>query len=186
MIRTQLGVRNRDKLVVASSGGGKVGSRLLETVAHAFRLMQKDGSIHLILFTGPLIKDEAFERLQALSIDRMKVFRFTHDFVSYLAAADLSVSMAGYNTCMNILATGVRAMVWPYARNREQGLRAGMLARLKAVEMIRGQDLQPVRLASLMDKALAGRPQGKINIDLEGAANTVRMLRTWMQSLESA
>jgi predicted glycosyltransferase len=161
-----------------------VGFRLLETVAHAFRLMEKEGPIHLISFTGPLIKDDAFDRLQALSIDRMRVFRFTQDFVSYLAAADLSVSMAGYNTCMNILAAGVPAMVWPYARNREQGLRAGTLARLKIVETIGEADLQPVRLASLMAKALVGKSQTRIEIDLDGAANTVRILRSWMQSLE--
>jgi predicted glycosyltransferase len=183
-IRKQLGLRKHDKLVVASSGGGKVGSRLLETVAHAFRLMGREGHIHLILFTGPFIKDDTFDRIQALSIDRMRVFRFTQDFVSYLAAADLSVSMAGYNTCMNILAAGVPAMVWPYARNREQGLRAGMLARLKTMETIGEADLQPVRLASLMDKVLAGKSQSRVDIDLEGAANTVRMLRSWMQSLE--
>ena len=161
-----------------------MGSRLLETVAHAFRLMEREGPVHLMLFTGPLIKDNAFDRLQALSIDRMQVVRFTRDFVSYLAAADLSISMAGYNTCMNILAAGVPAMVWPYARNREQGLRAGILARLKIVQTIGEEDLQPVRLASLMAKALSGRSQNRIEIDLEGAANTVRMLRSWMQSSE--
>ena len=161
-----------------------MGFRLLETVAHAFRLMEREGSIYLTLFTGPLIKEDAFDRLQALSIDRMRVFRFTQDFVSYLAAADLSVSMAGYNTCMNILAAGVPAMVWPYARNREQGLRAGMLARLKVVETIGESDLQPFRLASRMAKALAGKSKNRIEIDLEGAANTVKVLRSWMQSPE--
>jgi predicted glycosyltransferase len=185
-IRKQLGLQKRDKIVVASSGGGKVGFRLLETVAHAFRLMESEGSIHLILFTGPLIKDEAFDRLQALSVDRMQVFRFTQDFVSYLAAADLSVSMAGYNTCMNILAAGVPAMVWPYARNREQGLRAKMLARLKAVDVIGEEDLQPVKLASLMDKALRRKSQSPIEIDLEGATKTVSMLRSWAQGLETS
>ena len=183
-IRKNLGLRKHDKLVVASSGGGKVGARLLETVAHAFRLMGGEGPIHLVLFTGPLIKDDAFDRIQALSIDRMRVFRFTQDFVSYLAAADLSVSMAGYNTCMNILAAGVPAMVWPYARNREQGLRAGMLARLKTVETIGEADLQPVGLASLMNKALAGKSRSRVDVDLEGASNTVKMLRSWSQNLE--
>ncbi len=181
-LRKELGLHDNDKLVVASSGGGKVGFRLLETVAHAFRLMGKEGSTHLILFTGPFIKDEAFDRLQSLSINRMKVFRFTPDFVSYLAAADLSVSMAGYNTCMNILAAGVPALVWPYARNREQGLRAGLLAQQEALNTIGEDDLQPVRLAALMDGALAGRSRIKISVNLEGAANTVRWLQSWMEA----
>ena len=57
----------------------------------------------------------------------MKVSRFTSDFLSYLAAADLSVSMAGYNTCMNVLASRVPSLVWPFAQNREQRLRAEVL-----------------------------------------------------------
>ena len=181
-LRKELGLHDNDKLVVASSGGGKVGFRLLETVAHAFRLMEKEGPIHLIVFTGPFIKNEAFERLQALSIDRMQVFHFTPDFVSYLAAADLSVSMAGYNTCMNILSAGVRALVWPYARNREQGLRAELLSRLEALNVIRENDLQPVRLAALMDRALAGKSKPGLSINLEGAEYTASWLQSWMDT----
>ena len=181
-LRKELGLHDNDKLVVASSGGGKVGFRLLETVAHAFRLMEKEGPIHLIVFTGPFIKNEAFERLQALSIDRMQVFRFTPDFVSYLAAADLSVSMAGYNTCMNILSAGVRALVWPYARNREQGLRADLLSRMDALTVIKENDLQPVRLAALMDRALAGKSKPGLSINLEGAEYTASWLQSEMEA----
>ena len=180
-LRKNLGLQPEDRLVVASSGGGKVGFRLLETVAYAFRLMEKNASIHLHLFTGPFLKEEDFERLKTLSIDGMQVFRFNPDFVSYLAAADLSVSMAGYNTCMNILAAGVRALVWPYARNREQGLRAERLSRMEALQVIKENDLQPIRLATLMDKALTGKSGSRIKINLEGAENTANWLQSEMK-----
>jgi predicted glycosyltransferase len=181
-LRKELGLHDSDKLVVVSSGGGRVGFRLLETVAHAFRLMEKEGPIHLLLFSGPFIKDEDFVRLQSLSIDRMQVFRSTPDFVSYLAAADLSVSMAGYNTCMNTLAAGVRALVWPYARNREQGLRADLLSRTEALSVIKENDLQPVRLAALMDRALAGRSKSGLRINLDGAETTASWLQSWIET----
>jgi predicted glycosyltransferase len=144
--------------------------------------MEKEGPIHLLLFSGPFIKDEDFVRLQSLSIDRMQVFRFTPDFVSYLAAADLSVSMAGYNTCMNTLAAGVRALVWPYARNREQGLRADVLSRTEALSVIKENDLQPVRLAALMDRALAGRSKSGLRINLDGAETTASWLQSWIET----
>ena len=181
-LRKELGLHDNDKLMVASSGGGKVGFRLLETVAHAFRLMEKKGPTHLLLFTGPFIKDEDFQRLQVLSIDRMQIFRFTPDFVSYLAAADLSVSMAGYNTCMNTLAAGVPALVWPYARNREQGLRAELLSRMEALSVINENDLQPVRLAALMERALARRSTSGLRINLDGAEFTASWLQSWMET----
>lgn len=180
-LRKSLCLQPDDRLVVASSGGGKVGFRLLETVAHAFRLMDKGDSLHLHLFAGPFVQDEAFERLKALKTDRMQVFRFRPDFVSYLAAADLSVSMAGYNTCMNVLASGVRALLWPYARNREQGFRAERLSRLEALQVLGENDIQPVRLAALMDKALAEKARSRIHINLEGAENTAKWLQSKME-----
>jgi predicted glycosyltransferase len=144
--------------------------------------MEKEGPTHLLLFTGPFIKDEDFQRLQVLSIDRMRIFRFTPDFVSYLAAADLSVSMAGYNTCMNTLAAGVPALVWPYARNREQGLRAELLSRMEALSVINENDLQPVRLAALMERALARRSTSGLRINLDGAEFTASWLQSWMET----
>ena len=62
--------------------------------------------------------------------------RFTNEFLSFLAAADLSISMAGYNTCMNVLAAGVTALVWPFGQNREQRLRGEKLAALEAVTLV--------------------------------------------------
>jgi predicted glycosyltransferase len=144
--------------------------------------MKREVPTHLLLYTGPFVKDEDFGQLKSLSIDRMQVFRFTPDFVSTLAAADLSVSMAGYNTCMNTLAAGVRALVWPYARNREQGLRAELLSRMKALNVIKENDLQPVRLANLMDEALAGRSKPELRIDLDGAEKTASWLQSRMET----
>ncbi|MCU0555785.1 MAG: glycosyl transferase, partial [Desulfobacterales bacterium] len=105
-----------------------------------------------------------------------RIQRFTPDFVSYLAAADLSVSMAGYNTSMNILASRVPALVWPFPQNREQGLRAERLARRGALRVLAASDLQPDALAERMRQALdAGRAPAS-GIDLDGAAATAAWL----------
>ena len=112
----------------------------------------------------------------------MRVCRFTSDFLSYLAAADLSVSLAGYNTCMNILAVQVPALVWPFAQNREQRLRAEMLARLGALEILDNEDLRPARLATIIDRALSRHWPSQLAVDLEGATNTARWLGSWMRN----
>ena len=180
-LRQQLGIGESEILVVASAGGGKVGFPLLEAVVHALRFMETRNTLHLHVFTGPFMSKEEFERLKSLSSKRMKVIRFGPDFLSYLAAADLSVSMAGYNTCMNILAAGVPALVWPFSRNREQRLRAERLSRLGALEAIDDDDLQPARLATIMGRGLSRRSRAPVTIDLKGAANTARWLERWME-----
>ena len=84
--------------------------------------------------------------------------------------------MAGYNTSMNILASRVRALVWPFAQNQEQTLRASRLAAVGALEMIDQQDLSPQRLARIIDRSLSQRSTASFTVDIQGAANTARWL----------
>ena len=69
-------------------------------------------------------------------------------------AADLSVSMAGYNTCMNIIQAGVPALVYPFAQNREQTFRAQRLARKADIGLVTKGDLTPLNLANHMEAML--------------------------------
>jgi predicted glycosyltransferase len=84
--------------------------------------------------------------------------------------------MGGYNTTMNILATGVPALVWPFPQNREQRLRAGRLAKEGILKLIEGEDLHPDRLAGIMDQMLATSNRSVSKFDLDGAANTARWI----------
>jgi predicted glycosyltransferase len=111
---------------------------------------------------------------------RIQIEKFTSDFLAYLAGADLSISMAGYNTTMNILATDVPALVWPFAENREQRLRAERLADRGALKLINDQDLNPADLAGMMGRTLTRADSRKTDIDLNGAVNTVKWLQGWI------
>jgi predicted glycosyltransferase len=181
-LRNQIGVGKDEVLVVASAGGGNVGGALLEGVLDAFGRIDTGKTLHLHMFSGPFMDDASFDRLKARSSKNIRVFRFTPDFLSYLSAADLSVSMAGYNTCMNVLAAGVPALVWPFSANREQRYRAERLARPGCMEVLGDDDIKPQRLSALMNRAIsrAGRSRGRI--DLDGAANTVKWVEAWMDT----
>lgn len=181
-IRQRHRIAENEILVVASAGGGKVGFRLLQAVVQVLQYMEAERSIHLYIFSGPLMSNEDFDRLKSFSNRRIQVSRFNPDFLSYLAAADLSVSMAGYNTCTNILAARVPSLVWPFSQNREQRLRAETLARLGALEILNEDDLQPPRLASIMEASLYRQSQSRINIDLDGAINTAQWLESWIEN----
>jgi predicted glycosyltransferase len=175
-LRQQLGINREDILIVASAGGGTVGNILLEATVEAFGFMNSEKPTYLHVFTGPFLGDDAFERLRRIRNRRVRIFRFTPDFLSYLAGADLSVSMAGYNTCMNIAAAQVPALVWPFPQNREQGLRAARLAQMGILQVLTDEELQPRRLSALMEKGMALRSRPLADIDLNGAENTVRWL----------
>lgn len=67
--------------------------------------------------------------------------------MSYMKAADVVVSMAGYNTVCEILSLRKRAVIVPRVEPvQEQKIRAERMARLGAFKMIHPSDLTPVVL----------------------------------------
>lgn len=179
-LRHQLGIAPDTHLIVASAGGGKAGIVLLEPLLASFEHLTLEQNVCMHVFTGPFMPEDEFERLAGQSNTRVKVKRFTSRFLPYLSAADLSVSMGGYNTCMNLLATGVRALIWPYPGDHEQVLRAERLADLGAAGVIKASDLRPERLARLMRQRLETSDRNPTRIDLDGAANTSRWLGVYL------
>ena len=182
-IRKRLGIGDDEILIVASAGGGNVGTPILEAVIRAFSRLEVNRRCYLKVFTGPFLDRREFERLKKLAGDNVVVNQFTTDFLSYLAAADLSVSMGGYNTTMNILAAGVPALVWPFPQNREQRLRAERLADLGALACLENEDLRPNRLADAIDQQLSQLNRPPVDIDLDGAANTAAWINSRLKRI---
>jgi predicted glycosyltransferase len=177
-IRQQLGLGDREKLIVASAGGGNVGGPLLKSAIRAFERLNSD-HCRLEVFTGPFLNRDDFRVLENEAPAGVVVNRFAPDFISYLAAADLSISMGGYNTTMNILATRVPSLLWPFSQNREQRLRAGRLAEQGLLTVLEDADLQPDRMAAKMEHELAQSNRPAVSINLDGASKTAACIGDW-------
>src|SRR6516225_12360001 len=108
--------------------------------------------------------------------------RYRPDFPNILRRCRVSVSQAGYNTVLDILAARAAAVVVPFAsaRETEQSLRAERLAARGVLELVRERDLSPERLARAIDRAMARGP-GTIAIDIGGARRTATLIRGIMQ-----
>jgi predicted glycosyltransferase len=177
-IREQLGLAPADKLIVGSIGGGSVGSELLTAAIGAFTILQDSIPAHLQLFCGPYCDGAAYTTLQNRMRDHMTIARFTDRFPAWLEAADLSISMAGYNTCMNLLQAGIPALVYPFKQNSEQRLRAERLGRKAPMTIIDETDLTPHLFAKKIAQQL-DRPRMTAEIKLNGATETVKQLERW-------
>lgn len=178
-VRRELGVDEDRELIVASAGGGKVGSELLLGTLAACREHPRLGRAAIRVFSGPYAPEDAFAAMRALAADLpdARVSRFSPNFVDILAATDLSVSLAGYNTVMNVLAAGCRALVAPFDQNREQRLRAERLQALGRLGLLEPEASAPGRLAARMLAALNTPPPIAGGVDLDGACHTARFLR---------
>ncbi|MEL6320194.1 MAG: glycosyltransferase, partial [Cyanobacteria bacterium J06626_14] len=109
--------------------------------------------------------------------------------LTYMQQADLSVSMAGYNTTMNVLTTGVRSLLLPFTGNddQEQTLRSERLEELGVVSVIRPSDLDPEQFAQRLINYLHQAPSS-LSFDLEGVIKTASLVRDLChaQSLQPA
>ena len=178
-VRAELGLADGDTLIVASAGGGKVGSELLFSAVAAYPLLTLSPEPRLEVFSGPFLDETAFMRLGADACPHagIRVSRFAGNFPDLLAGADVSLSLAGYNTTMNVLAAGVPALAWPFAQNREQSMRALRLQSMGALGVLEQADLEPRRLARLIEAlARRGRHAGASPVRLDGAERAARLI----------
>lgn len=161
--------------LLVSLGGGRVGHELIDCAIDASALLTTPHRIHIV--TGPHCPDEIFAPLQQRIAARptISLERFTPDFSSQLQQADLSVSLAGYNTCMDILSAGTRAILYPFTgnNNQEQTMRARQLEQRGRVQVL--TQLNPAHLAAAITRSLQ-MPVPSITLDMNGAAETARLL----------
>jgi len=178
-VRAAMGLGQADRLIVASAGGGKVGSELLFAAVGAYPLLEASPAPRMEVFSGPFLDETVYKRLgaDACAHAGVRVSRFAGNFPDLLAGADVSLSLAGYNTTMNVLAAGVPALVWPFAQNREQAMRALRLRELGALGVLEASDLEPGRLARLVDGLLRrGRAGAGSPVRLDGAQEAARLI----------
>ncbi len=174
--------RDRRKVIVASTGGGRVGGDLLRAVVNGFRRLT-ESHLELRVFTGPFMQEADRSALVGLAAgDRRIALRpFSDHFPAELAEADLSISMAGYNTCMDILASRVPALVYPFPQNREQLMRARRLEELGILRVL--NNLSEDALIQAIQAFLRDPPLPAPHaLDLEGAAKTAQILTTFRRA----
>lgn len=131
--------------VLTTAGGGSDGAALLLAAAAA-RL--PEGHQHLVV-TGPQIDAAQFEQIAAAARPGTVVRRALNGLSQHIEVAAAVISMGGYNTVCEILATDTPALIVPReVPRREQLIRAGSLAAVGAVDTIRADAASPDALTA--------------------------------------
>jgi len=154
-IRQTLLAGNR-KMVFVSAGGGHDGYVLMKTYLQALRLLDDCTGILTLMAVGVNLPVELLEELvrEAKGLP-VQVLPHVDDSLSHIAAADLVVCMAGYNTLSEVLSLRKRALVVPRnGPSEEQRMRAGLFASRGLLEMLDPRDLTPEVLAQRLKMAL--------------------------------
>ena len=165
--------------ILVSAGGGADGYALIKPCIKAWQHLSQRGIVKdrkMVIFTGPFMPQAQYAVLERrCNGGPFQIARFTPHFLQWMQSADLSISRAGYNTCMNILETCTRAILVPGSLVSDQKFRAKRMAALGLAECIAGDRLNPFCLAESIQHGMAKEPLHH-NISLNGAEETRRYL----------
>lgn len=163
--------------VVVSAGGGAVGSALIRAALDAAPKINRVQSWCLI--TGPNMPKADFDGISARAGNNISIFRFRKDFASLLSGARLSISQAGYNTVCDILQAKCRSLLIPFAAGgeTEQGARASRLEKLGLSHVLEESAISPETMAQAIEAALDLPEPASVDLDLDGARGTAKILR---------
>jgi predicted glycosyltransferase len=166
----------RDEVVV-SAGGGGVGIALLAT---ALAAQQYSRFAHLTwrVLAGPNIPEAGLARLRSHSGPNAVVERSRVDFAALLRRAFVSISQAGYNTTMDVMTSGTRAVVVPFTGNgeTEQRARGERLRDFGLAVVVDDRTLTPETLAHAVDDAGTRAGFARWSFDSDGARRTAALL----------
>jgi predicted glycosyltransferase len=159
-----------------SVGGGAAGQKLLAAALAARRrgcLAERGWRV----LAGANLSDDAFAALQSDAPAGVVVERFRSDFPALLRRCHVSVSQAGYNTVLDIVAARARSVLVPFAAEREteQLIRAEHLAARGVAELVREAELTPATLAAAIERAAVRNP-APIRLDTGGARRSAELI----------
>ena len=146
----------RQPYLLCMVGGGQDGFELSRTFVRTALPAGYRG----VVICGPFMPPGERRQIHAAAAARadMVVYDFVSSVKSFLDGATAVVSMAGYNTVCEIVASGRRALLVPRTWPRlEQRIRAQRLAELGLVDMLPADELGADRLARWLSTAVAER-----------------------------
>lgn len=178
-----------EPMILATIGGGRFGHELLDAVVAVAPALEALIPHQIQVFTGPFYPEEKLKALQekAKGCRNLWVDRYTPNLLQYMQRADLSISMSGYNTTLNVLTTGVKAMLMAFTGNddQEQRMRSEKLAAMDLVTTVQPEDLAADRFVALIQSSLQ-KPQQTVQFDFDGVAKTASLVRSMFERQQVA
>ena len=154
-VPTQRKSKRKHKQVVVTIGGGGDGYVVLDNY---LKMLESNGTVDFktLMITGPFIDpdklDELADRARALKV---QIKTFVKNIEKRMAAADLVVTMGGYNTLCEILSLKKPALVIPRDNPRqEQLLRAKVFQGHGLCDYIKWGDVSPELLREKVNALL--------------------------------
>ena len=166
--------------VIVSSGSGAVGEWLLGSAIRV-RPHTYLANAKWRLLAGHYMKEKVFQSIRDDAGEGVVVERARPDFMELLSNCRLSISQGGYNTVMEVLATGAIGIAIPYAggQETEQTLRAKLMEERGLIHQIPETYLTDKALINSVNGTQNERRGKTITVNLDGGNESARLLASW-------
>lgn len=180
-LRQQLGFGN-ERLILVTPGGGEDGYHLLKCYLQGLRKQESMGDTKTLVICGPEMIESQRNHIHALIAEcgNVLVQNFTDDMMACMDAADLVISMGGYNTVCELLTLKKRAIVVPrVVPVQEQWIRAERMAKLGLLRALHPEQITPSVLMETVKDELSKInvvPQNLYQVNLNGLSRVCRSI----------
>ncbi|NMG75568.1 glycosyltransferase family protein [Aromatoleum diolicum] len=181
-VRAELAVTPAQPLVLVTAGGGEDGDAMISAYVEGLASLPPPARPRSHIVFGPEMAADRRDAICRLAdtLDCVTRQDFSDDMMSLMDAADVVVSMGGYNTVCELLTLHKRAVVVPRVRPvQEQCIRAERMAELGLMRIVHPDRLTPqglLQAVGLETAALRGNGENPISIRLDGLEQVGRAI----------
>jgi predicted glycosyltransferase len=161
--------------IIVSAGGGDVGAHVFDAALSAARQDPQKRAWRLLL--GGQDAAARAARLMRDAPANVIIEPARPEFRQMLYHGAASVSLCGYNTALDVLQSGVRAVFIPFDAGSEveQGLRADALAQLDGITVLRSATLTADTLLAALGDIVRAPTRAPRSDGFDGANEAVRI-----------
>ena len=143
-VRKALKIGNK-KLIVISRGGRVIGTEKI--IEYALKVKKHFPDEYFLISLGPSVERREMKKYLKIGkkLRNVNIKPYFPDFINYIHAANLSINMGGYNTCVELMFLKKQNICIP--KSNEQVYRALMMKDLGICEVIEYNKLNMKELA---------------------------------------
>jgi len=175
----------REKRILVSAGSGILGGTLFRAAAEAHRLIWDVDQLPMTIVTGPYLPEQERENLEKIARDLpgLELKRSVPDLGAEMAKVRWAVAHCGYNAAVDVMATGVSALLVPAGNNHgsDQTDRLQRMSHWRAARTLMPRHLNGASLANSIHQLIKFKPAAT-NFNLDGAEITANIIYDLAQS----
>lgn len=191
-VRRQWGIGESETMVLVTTGGGEDGCHVASNYILGLKSLAPDKRPASVVITGPESSAAHQTDITTLAMlyPSVRVIEFADDVMGLMNAADVVVSMGGYNTICEIVSLGKRAIVVPRMRPvAEQWIRAERMSARGLFRTLHPDLLTPTSLMDAVSAQLAAHranPHWQADLDMEALPRIAEFVRHTNRAPEAA